>query len=118
MAVAICAAGLGHPGRPGSARLTGHRPNAVVTITSGPRLKSSDFHPIFAMPDGEGAFAVNALIEIGDGSMRRPFLFGSILLLVAGCAVGGQSFVAPAGSNTIFEADASTCDSAALAHYP
>ena len=29
-------------------------------------IESIDLNPVFAMPDGEGAFAVDAVIEIGD----------------------------------------------------
>ncbi len=33
---------------------------------AGPRLRSIDLNPVFAMPDGEGAYAADAVIELGD----------------------------------------------------
>jgi acyl-CoA synthetase (NDP forming) len=39
---------------------------SAFAAASGPRLQSIDINPIFAMPEGEGAFAVDAVIEIGD----------------------------------------------------
>ena len=33
---------------------------------AGPRLASIDLNPVFAMPEGQGAFAVDAVIEVGD----------------------------------------------------
>jgi hypothetical protein len=35
-------------------------------VQSGPALQSIDLNPVFAMPDGEGAFAADAVLEIGD----------------------------------------------------
>ncbi|MBV9248849.1 MAG: acetate--CoA ligase family protein, partial [Acetobacteraceae bacterium] len=32
---------------------------------AGPRLQSIDLNPVFAMPEGQGAFAVDAVIEVG-----------------------------------------------------
>ena len=32
---------------------------------AGPRLASIDLNPVFAMPEGHGAFAVDAVIEVG-----------------------------------------------------
>jgi acyl-CoA synthetase (NDP forming) len=39
---------------------------SAFAVAAGPRLLSVDLNPVFAMPDGEGAFAVDAVIEIGD----------------------------------------------------
>jgi acetate---CoA ligase (ADP-forming) len=39
---------------------------SAFAVAAGPRLQSIDLNPVFAMPDGEGAFAVDAVIEIGD----------------------------------------------------
>ena len=39
---------------------------SVVAHQAGPRLRSIDLNPVFAMPDGEGAFAADAVIELGD----------------------------------------------------
>ena len=33
---------------------------------AGPRLRSIDLNPVFAMPDGEGAYAADAVIELGN----------------------------------------------------
>jgi acyl-CoA synthetase (NDP forming) len=33
-------------------------------VATGPRLQSIDLNPVFAMPDGEGAFAADAVIEL------------------------------------------------------
>jgi acyl-CoA synthetase (NDP forming) len=33
---------------------------------AGPRLGSIDLNPVFAMPEGQGAFAADAVIEVGD----------------------------------------------------
>ena len=44
---------------------------------AGPRLASIDLNPVFAMPEGQGAFAADAVIEVGskcsrtDGNARR-----------------------------------------------
>ena len=32
---------------------------------AGPRLVSIDLNPVFAMPEGHGAFAADAVLEIG-----------------------------------------------------
>jgi acetate---CoA ligase (ADP-forming) len=32
---------------------------------AGPRLTSIDLNPVFAMPEGQGAFAVDAVVEVG-----------------------------------------------------
>jgi acyl-CoA synthetase (NDP forming) len=37
---------------------------SVFAHQAGPRLRSVDLNPVLAMPDGEGAFAVDAVIEI------------------------------------------------------
>jgi acyl-CoA synthetase (NDP forming) len=39
---------------------------SAFAAAAGPRLQSIDINPIFAMPQGNGAFAVDAVIEIGD----------------------------------------------------
>jgi acyl-CoA synthetase (NDP forming) len=39
---------------------------SAFAAAAGPRLQSIDINPIFAMPEGEGAFAVDAVIEVGD----------------------------------------------------
>jgi len=39
---------------------------SVFAHQAGPRLRSIDLNPVFAMPDGEGAYAADAVIELGD----------------------------------------------------
>jgi acyl-CoA synthetase (NDP forming) len=39
---------------------------SVFAHQAGPRLQSVDLNPVFAMPEGQGAFAVDAVIEVGD----------------------------------------------------
>ena len=39
---------------------------SVFAAQAGPKLQGIDLNPVFAMPEGEGAFAVDAVIEIGD----------------------------------------------------
>jgi acyl-CoA synthetase (NDP forming) len=39
---------------------------SAFAAAAGPRLRSIDLNPVLAMPDGEGAFAVDAVIEVGD----------------------------------------------------
>jgi acyl-CoA synthetase (NDP forming) len=39
---------------------------SAFAVAAGPRLQSIDINPVFAMPEGEGAFAVDAVIEVGD----------------------------------------------------
>ncbi len=39
---------------------------SVFADQAGERLLSIDLNPVFAMPDGEGAFAADAVLEIGD----------------------------------------------------
>jgi acetate---CoA ligase (ADP-forming) len=38
---------------------------SAFAVAAGDRLQSIDLNPVFAMPEGEGAFAVDAVIEIG-----------------------------------------------------
>ncbi len=38
---------------------------SVFAHQAGPRLRAVDLNPVFAMPDGEGAYAVDAVIELG-----------------------------------------------------
>jgi acyl-CoA synthetase (NDP forming) len=37
-------------------------------VAAGPRLASIDLNPVFAMPEGEGAYAVDAVIEVDSAS--------------------------------------------------
>ncbi len=39
---------------------------SVFAHQAGPRLRSVDLNPVFAMPDGEGAYAADAVIELGN----------------------------------------------------
>ncbi len=39
---------------------------SAFAAAAGPRLQSIDLNPVFAMPEGHGAFAVDAVIEVGD----------------------------------------------------
>jgi acetate---CoA ligase (ADP-forming) len=39
---------------------------SVFAAQAGERLQSIDLNPVFAMPEGEGAFAADAVIEIGE----------------------------------------------------
>ena len=39
---------------------------SAFAVAAGDRLQSIDLNPVFAMPEGEGAFAVDAVIEIGE----------------------------------------------------
>jgi acyl-CoA synthetase (NDP forming) len=39
---------------------------SVFAHQAGPRLQSIDLNPVFAMPEGEGAFAADAVIEVGE----------------------------------------------------
>jgi acetate---CoA ligase (ADP-forming) len=39
---------------------------SVFADQAGPRLQSIDLNPVFAMPEGQGAFAADAVVEIGD----------------------------------------------------
>ena len=39
---------------------------SAFAMAAGPRLLSVDLNPVFAMPEGEGAFAVDAVIDVGD----------------------------------------------------
>jgi acyl-CoA synthetase (NDP forming) len=39
---------------------------SAFAAAAGPRLQSIDLNPVFAMPQGHGAFAADAVIEIGD----------------------------------------------------
>jgi acyl-CoA synthetase (NDP forming) len=39
---------------------------SVFADQAGPRLQSIDLNPVFAMPQGQGAFAADAVVEIGD----------------------------------------------------
>ncbi|MFA4912770.1 MAG: acetate--CoA ligase family protein [Burkholderiaceae bacterium] len=37
---------------------------SALAVAAGPRLQSIDLNPVFAMPEGQGAYAVDAVIEI------------------------------------------------------
>ncbi len=39
---------------------------SAFAAAAGPRLQAIDLNPVFAMPEGEGAFAVDAVIEVAD----------------------------------------------------
>jgi acyl-CoA synthetase (NDP forming) len=39
---------------------------SAFAVAAGDRLQSIDLNPVFAMPEGEGAFAVDAVIEVGE----------------------------------------------------
>jgi acyl-CoA synthetase (NDP forming) len=39
---------------------------SVFAHQAGPRLQSIDINPVFAMPEGQGAFAADAVIEVGE----------------------------------------------------
>ena len=39
---------------------------SAFAASAGPRLQSIDLNPVLAMPDGEGAFAADAVLEIGE----------------------------------------------------
>ncbi len=39
---------------------------SAFAVAAGQRLQSIDLNPVFAMPEGEGAFAVDAVIEVGE----------------------------------------------------
>lgn len=38
---------------------------SAFAVAAGPSLQSVDLNPVFAMPEGEGAFAVDAVVEVG-----------------------------------------------------
>ena len=38
---------------------------SAFAMAAGPTLQSIDLNPVFAMPEGEGAFAVDAVVEVG-----------------------------------------------------
>ncbi len=39
---------------------------AIVLVAAGPRLQSIDLNPVLAMPEGQGAYAVDAVIEVAE----------------------------------------------------
>jgi hypothetical protein len=39
---------------------------SVFAAAAGPKLASIDLNPVFAMPEGQGAFAADAVIEITE----------------------------------------------------
>ena len=39
---------------------------SVFAAQAGPTLQGIDLNPVFAMPAGQGAFAVDAVIELGE----------------------------------------------------
>jgi acyl-CoA synthetase (NDP forming) len=39
---------------------------SVFAVQAGPRLRAMDLNPVFAMPKGQGAYAADAVIELGD----------------------------------------------------
>jgi hypothetical protein len=43
---------------------------SVFAHQAGPALQSVDLNPVFAMPDGQGAFAADAVIEISTSAQE------------------------------------------------
>jgi hypothetical protein len=41
---------------------------SAFAAAAGPRLAGIDLNPVFAMPEGHGAFAVDAVIEIAPAA--------------------------------------------------
>ena len=39
---------------------------SAFAVAAGDRLQSIDLNPVFAMPEGQGAFAADAVIEVGE----------------------------------------------------
>jgi len=39
-------------------------PRQATAVTSGPRLQSIDLNPVLSMPEGQGEYAVDAVIEV------------------------------------------------------
>ena len=39
---------------------------SVFAVQSGPRLRAVDLNPVLAMPEGDGAYCVDAVIELGE----------------------------------------------------
>ncbi|WP_011299952.1 acetate--CoA ligase family protein [Cupriavidus necator] len=39
---------------------------SAFAVAAGPRLQSIDLNPVLAMPEGQGAYAVDAVIEVGE----------------------------------------------------
>jgi len=39
---------------------------SAFAVAAGPRLESIDLNPVFAMPEGQGAFAADAVITLKD----------------------------------------------------
>jgi acyl-CoA synthetase (NDP forming) len=44
---------------------------SAFACAAGPRLASIDLNPVFAMPEGHGAFAVDAVIEVDQADLRQ-----------------------------------------------
>ena len=42
---------------------------SVLAAPAGPRLRSIDLNPVLAMPEGQGAYAVDAVIELVPGAL-------------------------------------------------
>jgi acyl-CoA synthetase (NDP forming) len=38
---------------------------SAFAVAAGAKLQSIDLNPVFAMPDGQGAFAADAVVEVG-----------------------------------------------------
>jgi hypothetical protein len=39
---------------------------SAFAVAAGPKLASIDLNPVFAMPEGQGAFAADAVIEVAS----------------------------------------------------
>jgi hypothetical protein len=39
---------------------------SAFAVAAGPRLQSIDLNPVLAMPEGQGAYAVDAVIEVSE----------------------------------------------------
>jgi hypothetical protein len=39
---------------------------SAFAVAAGPRLASIDLNPVFAMPEGQGGFAADAVMTFGD----------------------------------------------------
>ena len=47
---------------------------SAFAVAAGPRLQSIDLNPVFAMPEGQGAFAADAVITLNDAGGKNETL--------------------------------------------
>jgi glycosyltransferase involved in cell wall biosynthesis len=87
---------------------------SAFAVAGGPALRSIDLNPVFALPEGEGAFAADAVLA---NSGKEPFGLVGLEVMAAGgiavCGATGEEYADPFGNAIVCD----TSDGRELATY-